>query len=129
VGIAIQVKRVDLEFRDGIGDALRTVRGRHVVVRYRQVRTDAPYRTLRQLQSLESLRAGHFMQQVAIDVEQRGAVFLDVDGVVIPEFVVERLGHDAGGRPSLQPAWGWYGADLRVGLQGICFPDAFAGKQ
>ncbi|MNL10809.1 hypothetical protein D3C87_1316210 [compost metagenome] len=103
-GVAVGVQRIDLELRDGVGDALRTVRGRHVVVGHGQVRADAPDRTLRQLQPLERLRAGHFMQQVAIDVEQRRAVFLDVDGVVIPEFVVERLGHDAGGadRPSGQ---------------------------
>ncbi|MNS35536.1 hypothetical protein D3C72_676960 [compost metagenome] len=103
-GVAVGVQRIDLELRDGVGDALRTVRGRHVVVGHGQVRADAPDRTLRQLQPLERLRAGHFMHQVAIDVEQRRAVFLDVDGVVIPEFVVERLGHDAGGadRPSGQ---------------------------
>lgn len=36
------------------------------------------------------------MQQMAIEIEQRGAVFLAVDGMVVPEFVVTRLGHVAG---------------------------------
>ncbi|MCY1243357.1 hypothetical protein D9M72_563690 [compost metagenome] len=93
--VAVRVQRVDLQLRHRIGNALAAVGGRHVVVRHGQVGADAPYRTLRQLQPFERLRAGHFMQQVAVDIEQRGAVFLDVDGVVIPEFVVERLGHDA----------------------------------
>jgi hypothetical protein len=49
--------------------------------------------------------------------------------VVIPEFVVERLGHDASGEPSVLPILDSSGACPRIGLQGNCFPDAFAGKQ
>jgi hypothetical protein len=64
---------------------------------------------------------------MAVDVEQRGAVFLDVDGVVIPEFVVERLGHDAvADRPS--HAWAQRRESALV-CRGNCFPDAFAGKR
>ncbi len=103
-----------------------TVRGRHVVVGpHSQVRADAPHRTLRQLQPLERLRAGHFVQQVAIDVEQRRAVFLDVDGVVIPEFVVERLGHDAGGQ-TVRP--GRNDAGPRSGLQGLLLTGCLRGS-
>ena len=40
-------------------------------------------------QAFESLRAGHFMDEMAIDIEQAGAVVLPVDQMVIPYLVVE----------------------------------------
>ena len=46
-----------------------------------------------ELQAFVGLRAGHFVHQVAVDVEQRGAVVLDVHDVAVPELVVERLTH------------------------------------
>ncbi len=104
VGVAVGVQRVDLQLRDRVGDAVAAVGGRHIVVRHRQVRADAPHRPLGQLQPFERLRAGHLVQQVPVDIEQRGAVFLDVHGMVVPEFVVERLGHVAGGGDSLAEA-------------------------
>ena len=42
----------------------------------------------------ERLRARHFVDEVAIDVEDGGAVVLGVDDVVVPDLVVERARHD-----------------------------------
>ena len=41
-------------------------------------------------QALERLRAGHFVDEVAVDIEEGGAVRLHVDDMVIPNLVVER---------------------------------------
>jgi hypothetical protein len=56
-------------------------------------------------QALEGLRARHLVHEVAVDVEQAGAVVLAVDHVVVENLVVEggiltRLGYE---RPSLAP--------------------------
>ena len=47
---------------------------------------------------LERLRARHFVHEVAVDVEQAGAVGLAVDDVVVEDLVVERLGRVLGHR-------------------------------
>jgi uncharacterized protein YijF (DUF1287 family) len=41
-------------------------------------------------QALEGLRAGDLMDEVAVDIEQAGAVLLPVDDVVVEDLVVER---------------------------------------
>jgi hypothetical protein len=40
-------------------------------------------------QALEGLRAGDLVDEVAVDVEQAGAVVLPVDDVVVEDLVVE----------------------------------------
>jgi hypothetical protein len=40
-------------------------------------------------QALEGLRAGDFMHQMPVDINERGAVGLLVDQMVVPHFVVE----------------------------------------
>ena len=94
--VAVGVERVDLQARDRVGDAVRAVGGRHVVVAHRQVRRQAPDLAAGQLEPLEGLRAGHLVHQVAVDVEHRGAVVLGVDDVLVPDLVVQRASH---GRP------------------------------
>ena len=42
-----------------------------------------------QAQALEGLRARHLMDEVAVDIEQAGAVVLAVDDVVVEDLVVE----------------------------------------
>ena len=93
VGVAVVVERVDLQLRDRVGDAVRAVGGGHVVVGHGQIRADAPHRALGQLQTFERLRAGHFVQQVTVDVKNGRAVVLGVDNVRVPQFVVESLCH------------------------------------
>ncbi len=88
---AIVVQRLHLQTRDRIGDALRAPGGRHVVIGHGQDRCGAPQLAPGQLQSLEGLRAGHFMHQMAVDIDQRGAVGFLPHHVGIPEFVVKSL--------------------------------------
>jgi hypothetical protein len=51
----------------------------------------APGLAAGQAQALEGLRAGHLVHEVAVDVEQAGAVGFLADDVRFPEFVVKRL--------------------------------------
>jgi hypothetical protein len=47
---------------------------------------------------LERLRAGHLMDEVAIDIDQAGAVIAPRDDMRVPDFLVEGAGlagHDA----------------------------------
>ena len=67
------------------------VGGRRVVVGGGDDRLDAPRLASGQLQALEGLRAGHFVHQVAVDIEQRRAVGFLVHDVGVPELVVKRL--------------------------------------
>ena len=91
--IAVRVERVDLQARDRIGDAVRAIGRRHVVVADREVRRQAPDLAAGELEALERLRARHLVDQVAVDVEQRRAVVLAADDVLVPELVVEGARH------------------------------------
>ena len=89
--IAILVQRIHLETRNRIGNAVLAVGGRHIMVRHREVGGQAPRLAPSQTQALEGLRAGHFMQQMAIDIKQRGAIRLGVHHMGLPQFFVQRL--------------------------------------
>ena len=81
-------------FRIRIG--LRAIGGRDVVIDHGERlfgRADlAPGRA----QAFEGLRRGHFMDEVAVDIEQAGAVIGVVNQMVVPDLVVEcgRFGHE-----------------------------------
>ena len=96
-------QRLDLRRGFRIVDAVRAVGRRHVVV-------DDGERLLRRAdlaaghaQALEGLRARHLVDEVAVDVEEAGAVRLRVDDVVVPDLVVERarLGHGVRSRRAM----------------------------
>src|SRR3569832_2282269 len=89
----IGVQRLDLQPRYGIGYAVDTAGGRHIMVGHHEIGGIAPWLPPRQLQALEGLRAGHFMQKVAINVQDRCAIVRFMDDVRLPEFVVESLSH------------------------------------
>ena len=57
---------------------------------YSGIVSDTPYFSPGLAQTFIGLRAGHLMHQMAVDVEQGGAVFFGVDNVLVPEFVVQR---------------------------------------
>ena len=133
---AIAVQRLHLQARDRVGDALRAPGSRHVVIGYREDRSAAPQLAPGQLQALKSLRAGHFMHQMAVDINQRGAVGFLPHHVSIPEFVVKslrahvvplfksaRLCHNRHGLAASGPHWpGKNGGDycFTVGLPETC---------
>ena len=94
VVLAVGIQRIHLQARDRIGNALIAVVRGHVMVGHRQIGADAPDRTTGQLQPFERLRAGHFVNQVAIDVDQTGTVFFLMDDVGVPQLVVKGLRHE-----------------------------------
>ena len=85
----ILIERFHLQTRNGIGDALRATGSRHVVICHRQHGINAPRLASGQTQALEGLRAGHFMHQMAVYVDQRGAVGFLTHYVAVPDFVVK----------------------------------------
>jgi hypothetical protein len=87
----VAVEGLDLLARDRVEDALLPVVGGRVVVGRRDDGVHAPGLAPGQLEALEGLRAGDFVNQVAVDVDQRGAVVFDVHHVAGPQFFVERL--------------------------------------
>jgi len=91
--VAVGVQRVDLQARHRVGDAVRTVGRRHVVVADGEIRRQPPNLAPGQLQPVECLRARHLVHQVTVDVEHRRAVLLGVDDVLVPDLVVEGAGH------------------------------------
>jgi len=95
--LRVLVQRLDLQPRYRIGDATGAIGGRHIVVSDHQIRRCAPGLAVGQLQALESLRAGDFMDQMAVNVENSGAVVCGMHHVGLPEFVVESLGHGGTG--------------------------------
>ena len=83
-------QRLDLDAAFLVLDAeLAVRRGRHVVVDDGQRLFGMAHLAAGQAQALEGLRAGHLVHEVAVDVEQAGAVVLAVDDVVVENLVVE----------------------------------------
>ena len=95
VRLDVGVERHDLQLAGRVGDAVVAALpagGGRVVVGRGHHRTHAPHLAAGQAQALVGLRAGHLVHQVPVDVEDGGAVFLGVDDVVVPDFVVQRAG-------------------------------------
>ena len=76
---------------------LRAVGGRHVVVDDGERLLRGAHLAAGEAQALEGLRAGHLMDEVAVDIEEAGAVLGLMDDMVVPDLVVEGFGlaHDA----------------------------------
>ncbi|MNQ57227.1 hypothetical protein D3C85_713740 [compost metagenome] len=97
--IAVLVQGLDLDARHFVGDGFEAALalgagGRHVVVRGGDVGVDAPRLAPGQTQPFEGLRRGHFVEDMAVDVDQRRAIVAALHLVSIPELVIERLaGH------------------------------------
>ena len=92
----VGVQGLDLFFADRVGDAVVAVfpaGGGGVVVGRGNDRADTPHLAPGLAQALISLRAGDFVHQVAVDVQNGGAVFFGVDDVFVPDFVIKGAGH------------------------------------
>ena len=90
---AVPLQGLDLNARFRVVDAARTVGGRHVVVADRQGGLGPPHPAPGRLEPLEGLGAGHFVDQMAVDIEERGAVVLDVDQMAVPDLVEQGPRH------------------------------------
>jgi hypothetical protein len=53
----------------------------------------AAYFAAGRAQAFKCLRARHFMDQMAVDINQAGAVTLLIDEMRFPDFIVKRTGH------------------------------------
>ena len=89
----VGVQRFDLLARNRILDALVPMVGRRIVVGRGDDGRDPPWLAAGQLQAFEGLRAGHFVHQMTVDVEERRAISFLMDDMVLPEFVVKCLRH------------------------------------
>src|SRR5262249_52231705 len=73
------------------------VAGRHVVVDDAESLVRRAHLAAAQAQTLERLRARDLVHEVAVDIDEAGAVRLLVDQMVVPDLVVKgaRLGHSS----------------------------------
>jgi hypothetical protein len=85
----------DLHLALGIGVLLPAIGGRHVVIDDAERLVGRAHLAAGESQTLESLWARHFVNEMPVDVDQAGAVRLFVDDMVVPDFIVKRaqLGH------------------------------------
>ena len=97
--LAVLVQGLHLQARDRIGDGHQPAvtlgpGGGHVVVGGGEVGVDPPGLAPGQAQALEGLRRGDLVEDVAVDVDQRGAVVATGHLVHLPQLVVQGLaGH------------------------------------
>ena len=89
--LGVLVQRLDLDAAVfGHGRGIGAVqRGRHVVVRHGDGLFRRAHLAARHAQAFERLRAGHFMHQMAVDIQKAGAVVGLVDDMVVPDLVIE----------------------------------------
>ena len=90
----VLAQRVDLQFGFGIGNPVRTAKRRYIVVRH----GEGLFRRARfapgHAQAFKRLRACHFVNQVAVDIQDARAVFGFIHQMGVPDFVVQGLrGH------------------------------------
>ncbi len=85
---AVGVQGINLQTRDRVCNTVLAGGGGNVVVRHSQVGTDAPRLAAGQCQTFKGLGAGHFMQQVAINVDQTGAIRVLMHDVFVEQLIV-----------------------------------------
>jgi len=94
----VAVEGGDLFFADGVGDTvvaqLPTGCG-GIVIGGGHDGADTPHLAAGLTQALKGLGAGHFVNQMTVDVQDGSAVFFGVDDVFVPNFVVKRTCHGA----------------------------------
>ena len=92
---------LDLLAALGIGDAAAAVGGLDVVVDDGERLFRRAHLAPGHAQALERLRARHFMDEMAVDVDEDSKSALGLDDMVVPDLVVQRtrLGHNALQRP------------------------------
>ena len=92
----VAVQSGDLFFAGRVGNAVVAqlpAGGWRIVVGSGDDGADAPDLATGFTQPFKRLGAGHFVDQMAVDVEDGGAIVFGMDDVVVPEFVVERACH------------------------------------
>ncbi len=103
----IAVQRFNLLARNRVLDAQFPMIGGGIVVSRGHYGIHAPRRAIGQTQAFKRLRAGYFVDQMAVDIDQTGAIVGLAYHMGLPEFVVKRLcSHFAyPERPHCDAAW------------------------
>ena len=90
---AIILQRLDLDARCFIFYSPQAVRrSRYIVIRYGQCRIRTPGFPLCHTQTFKGLWAGHFMNKVAVNIQQAGAVACFMNQMRFKDFIVESFG-------------------------------------
>jgi hypothetical protein len=103
----VLLQRRQLRRAFGVGDrqpvARRILarRRRHIMVGHRERQVGAAHRAAARAKPGKGLRAGDFMDEVAVDEDQAGAVAAPFDDMRVPDFFVKRAGPSHAG--SLTP--------------------------
>jgi hypothetical protein len=97
---AVAAECADLPGGDFVGDGEVARRRRHVVVHGRNRQTGTPDAAAGRAQPVERLRRSDFVNQVQVNVEQRGLSRLLVDYMLVPEFL-KKCPHKFSGRWSV----------------------------
>jgi hypothetical protein len=106
LGVLVERSDLDAAVLGHLIGIVAACRGRHVVVGHGDGLFRRTHLAARHAEPLEGLRAGHLVHEVAVDIEQAGAVLGLMHEVGVPEFVVERLaGHGRGPLPGECPGW------------------------
>ena len=85
--VAVVAQRIDLLLRDRVENRQAAIGRRHVVIDRRQRQLGPAHRATRQTQALKRLRAGDFVNQVQIDVQNRLPARFVVNDVLVPDFL------------------------------------------
>ena len=83
----VLLQGLDLNAALLVVDTLRAVGGGHIMVGDREGRFPMPDRAARRAESFESLRTGYLMDEVAVDIEEAGAVLLSINQMSVPDLV------------------------------------------
>jgi len=81
-----------LQARVGIDDGQRAVGGGDGVVHHRECKIGAADFASLGAQAREGLRGSAFVDEVAVNIDERGLAGLFVDNVGVPNFLVESFG-------------------------------------
>ncbi len=89
---AIFLERLKLQACVGVDDGQRAVGGGDGVVHHREGEIGAADFASFGTQAGEGLRGSAFVDEVAVDIDERGVAGLFVDNMGVPNFLVERFG-------------------------------------
>jgi hypothetical protein len=84
VGLAVLIQGLNLQPGNRIVDAVAAIGGGHIVIRGSQIGIQTPRLASGQTQAFESLGGGHFVDQMSINIDQRGAVTIVTHHVLVP---------------------------------------------
>ena len=91
--LGVFIQRFDLNAALFVVDALGAIQsGRYVVIWHSDGLFWRAHFTARHTQTFKGLWAGHFVDQMAVDIQQAGAVFGFMGDMSVPDFVIECFG-------------------------------------